>query len=269
MPVPHDLPGSLTLESGLTARAAVAVRRLRTSGEVHVWCWELPARTDPDDLALLSTQEYERVLSFHQERDAAAFVRSHAAARRAVGELLGVPASEVAFGRRDCPGCGDTGHGPPSVTRPAVPLAISLSRTAGRGVLAVRAGTRVGVDIEALRGIHSQNVVDMVTTEAERAVLQALTPGDERDRAFHRVWTRKEAVVKAVGVGLIGTELNELDVRADRTGRVEVQHTFQGRHTLWAVEDLDVGPDWTACVARPADTATGPVRLHPVQLPIS
>ncbi|MFD9359432.1 4'-phosphopantetheinyl transferase family protein [Streptomyces sp. NPDC060031] len=268
MPVSHDPPGSLTLDPGLTARAAVAVRGLRTSGEVHVWCWELPTRTDPDDLALLSTQEYERVLSFHQERDAAAFVRSHAAARRAVGELLGVPAAEVAFGRRDCPGCGDTGHGPPSVTRPALPLAISLSRTAGRGVLAVRAGTRVGVDIEALRGIHSQNVVDMVTTEAERAVLQALTPGDERDRAFHRVWTRKEAVVKAVGVGLIGTELNELDVRADLTGRVEVRHAFQGQHTLWAVEDLDVGPDWTACVARPAATATGPVRLHPVPPPV-
>jgi 4'-phosphopantetheinyl transferase len=263
MPVPHGSPGSLSLDPVLIARADACVRALRASGEVHVWWWDLPERTDPDDLALLNTAEYERALRFHAERDAAAFVRTHAGARRAVGALLGIPPRTVDLGRRECPGCGDGSHGPPRVARPPVPLAVSLSRTAGRGVLALRAGTWVGVDVEAVRAVRTESLVEMVLTDGERRVLAGLDPGDERDRAFHRCWTRKEAVVKAVGVGLIGTELTELEVHAGEAGPVRVSHTHQERTTLWTVDDLALGEAYAASVARPEGTAGGPVVVHP------
>ncbi|MFJ7156747.1 4'-phosphopantetheinyl transferase family protein [Streptomyces sp. NPDC101118] len=263
MPVPHGSPGSLTLDPALRADAEQAVRALRASGEVHVWWWALPARTDPDDLALLNTAEYERALRFHAERDAAGFVRAHASARRALAGLLGVPAAEVDLGRRVCPGCGDGSHGPPSVLRPAVPLAVSLSRTDGLGVLAVRAGTRVGVDVEARRDVRADTLAELVLSESERRVLAGLAPGPDRDAAFHRCWTRKEAVVKAVGVGLIGTELTALEVHMEDDGPVAVSHSHQGVNTLWSVSDLDVGAGYTAALARPDRSATGPVVLHP------
>ncbi|WP_254667506.1 4'-phosphopantetheinyl transferase family protein, partial [Streptomyces sp. SolWspMP-sol7th] len=93
-----------------------------------------------------------------------------------------------------------------------VPLAVSLSRTTGCGVLAVRAGDWVGVDVEAYRPLGSDALAETVLTAAERRQLGAVAPGAAREEVFHRAWTRKEAVVKAVGLGLLGMPLNALDV---------------------------------------------------------
>ncbi|QIQ04395.1 4'-phosphopantetheinyl transferase family protein [Streptomyces liangshanensis] len=241
--------------------ALAAVERLRTLGEVHVWWWPLGDRTDPADHAVLDAVERGRARRFHAEADAAAFTATRAGARRAIAGLLGITPGEVGLGRRICPGCGDPEHGPPSVVRPPVPLAVSLSRTAGIGALAVRAGDWVGVDVEALRPVDD-NLADVVLTPSERAYVMGRPRGPERDAAFHRTWTRKEAVVKAVGLGLLGMELHALDVRPADPGPVEVVHTYRSETTRWEVRDLAVPGPWSASLARPLGSALGEVRLH-------
>ncbi|GAA2920707.1 4'-phosphopantetheinyl transferase family protein [Streptomyces mexicanus] len=246
------------------ATARAAVDRLRRSGEVHVWWWPLGEATDPADFVLLDEQERARMRRFHAARDAAAFTRTRAGARRAVSELLGVPVDAVRFGRRICPGCGDPDHGPPAVVRPPVPLAVSLSRTDGCGVLAVRAGDWVGVDVEAYRPMESEALAQLVLTPDEAGQVLALPEGPARTALFHRAWTRKEAVVKAVGLGLLGMPLNTLDVRPAAGGPLTVTHVHEGRTTTWHVQDLDLDGPWSASLARPsAADPLGPVRLHP------
>ncbi|MFD5794164.1 4'-phosphopantetheinyl transferase family protein [Streptomyces diastatochromogenes] len=237
------------------------VDRLIARGEAHVWWWRSPGRVDPADLRLLATGEFRRALGMLSERDAAEFVHTRAGARRALGQLLGTTAADVDLGRRRCPGCGSDGHGPPQVLRPAVPLAISLSRTAGWGVFAVGAGTAIGVDAEALRPVREALLSDTVLTAAERGHLR---DAPDRQRAFHRVWTRKEAVVKAVGVGLAGTDLGRLETRPDRTGRVRVTHHTDDHVTAWTVQDLHLSDHLAVALARPTGPASrGAVHLHP------
>ncbi|MFD7623004.1 4'-phosphopantetheinyl transferase family protein, partial [Streptomyces sp. NPDC059802] len=136
----------------------------------QVWWWELPERVDPADAALLGPAERARLRRFRSERAAASFTRTRAAARRALGTLLGVSAAEVVLGREQCPGCGDPCHGPPRLDHPEVPLAISLSRTTGLGLLAVSEGARVGVDVEALRAVRGDALTRSTLTPRERAV---------------------------------------------------------------------------------------------------
>ncbi|QIQ04400.1 4'-phosphopantetheinyl transferase family protein [Streptomyces liangshanensis] len=236
-------------------------------GEAHVWWWEPPAQLDPADLALLGTEEFRRALSLLAERDAAAFAHNRAAARRALAGLLGIAPETVELGRHRCPGCGDRGHGPPRVVAPesAAPLAISMSRTADRGVFALGAGTTIGVDVETVRPMREASLSGSVLTDNERAYLMALAPGPARDAGFHRVWTRKEAVVKAAGLGLVGTVLNRLETWPAHPGPVRVLHTYAGRTTAWAVQDLRLGDTVAAAVARPHGAlARGPVHIHPV-----
>ena len=240
------------------------VDRLIARGEAHVWWWRSPVRVDPADLRLLATAEFRRALGMLSERDAAEFVHTRAGARRALGQLLGTTAADVDLGRRRCPGCGSDGHGPPQVLSPAVPLAISLSRTAGWGVFAVGAGSAIGVDAEALRPVREALLSDTVLTAAERGHLRDVAEGTDRQRAFHRVWTRKEAVVKAVGVGLAGTELGRLETLPDRSGPVRVTHHAEGRATAWTVQDLQLSDRLAVALARPAGPAArGRVHLHP------
>lgn len=229
----------------------------------QVWWWELPERVDPADVVLLGPAERERLRRLRSERAAASFARTRAAARRALGALLGVPAAEVVLGREECPGCGDPQHGPPRLARPEVPLAISLSRTAGRGLLAVGAGARVGVDVEAVRGVRTDALAQVVLTPRERAAVHRVPPGRKRDRLLLRAWTRKEAVVKAVGTGLAGVELDRLETQVDRPGPVLIEHPHRGVVTEWSVTDLELGETYVAAVALPWPAGPSAVEIHP------
>lgn len=76
---------------------------LGARGEAHVWWWRTPEHTDPADLPLLDTEEFRRALSLPAERDAAAFVRSRAAARRALAGLFGLGPGDIALGGAPVP----------------------------------------------------------------------------------------------------------------------------------------------------------------------
>ncbi|TFL18395.1 4'-phosphopantetheinyl transferase family protein [Jannaschia formosa] len=85
----------------------------------------------------------------------------------------------------------------------------NLSHSAGIACLAVHPDRPLGVDIEAPRPVE-EGVAARFFSAAERAELAALSP--ELWRAgFFRCWTRKEAVVKALGLGM-GAPLDRFDV---------------------------------------------------------
>ena len=78
-------------------------------------------------------------------------------------------------------------------------LWFSLSH-AGDRVMAAVSDAEVGCDVERIVPIDD-GMLKMSLVDAERTHLAAL-PGEARDRAFIRLWVRKESYVKAVGRGL-------------------------------------------------------------------
>lgn len=71
---------------------------------------------------------------------------------------------------------------------------------AGRWVVCALAPTPVGIDIEQVRAIDL-GIAERYFQRAEYAALMRLTSGQRLDR-FFRLWTAKEAYVKALGLGL-------------------------------------------------------------------
>ncbi|MFD0629425.1 4'-phosphopantetheinyl transferase superfamily protein [Streptomyces sanglieri] len=120
----------------------------------------------------------------------------------------------------------------------------------------------MGVDVEALRPVEPAGLAEVVLTASEGAHVLGLPPGPARDAAFHRAWTRKEAVVKAVGLGLLGMPLNTLDVSPAQDGPVRVVHRYRGEESRWQVMDVDIGDRWAASLARPETGPLGPVHTH-------
>jgi 4'-phosphopantetheinyl transferase len=107
---------------------------------------------------------------------------------------------------RDCPDCGRA-HGRPRLTAgparsaaPGVQLAVSHSH--GLTVIAV-AAQNLGIDVEHLgwNSETSPELVEFALTPDERRFLQA-APRSLHHGRFLRYWTGKEAVLKALGVGL-------------------------------------------------------------------
>ncbi|MFI1033764.1 4'-phosphopantetheinyl transferase family protein [Streptomyces sp. NPDC020951] len=154
--------------------------------------------------------------------DRARFLVGCALSRLLLGELLDVPPAEVPL-RRACPRCGGP-HGKVRLDArdsPGAPASYEFSVTHSGALVGVAVcrggqGAQVGLDVEDADGfVDVENAARTALSGAELAALHALPPA-ERQPAFLRVWTRKEAVLKALGVGLrvppSGLEVSAPDV---------------------------------------------------------
>lgn len=92
------------------------------------------------------------------------------------------------------------------------PFCVSLTHSSEVALVSVALDSEVGVDVERLReGTQNWSLVSHALTPGERARLQAL-PVSLRGEAFLSTWARKEALLKAVGVGLaVDPRFIELD----------------------------------------------------------
>ena len=120
----------------------------------------------------------------------------------AVGRVLGIGSESVVIERR-CGRCGGE-HGRPILAVPAGGAErphVSLSRAGDTVAVAVTFAGPVGIDIESIRAVSRAPLDAVAFGPAERAALPvAAGPGADRARAS--LWTSKEAVLKAAGVGL-------------------------------------------------------------------
>jgi len=181
---------------------------------VYVWRVPLDSVFDEARMAswrkLLSPEELRRADGFHGEGHRRDYVTAHVALRVVLGDCLGMEPSAVklavsppavrskiaaaptkpALSRTVC----DADHGPD--------LRFNLSHTAGAALIAVAPGREVGVDIERNRPLEDLKAMAHTIFSEEELALWMKLPEADRRAAFYRVWTRKEAYLKAIGLGL-------------------------------------------------------------------
>ncbi|MDX3577442.1 4'-phosphopantetheinyl transferase family protein [Streptomyces sp. FL07-04A] len=134
--------------------------------------------------------------------DRARFLVGCALSRLLLGELLGLSPARVPL-RRVCPRCGGP-HGKVRLAMPDAPAPYDFSVTHSGAVIgvAVSSDGAVGLDVEDVEApLDVEGAARTALSPTELAALHALPPAERRP-AFLRVWTRKEAVLKALGVGL-------------------------------------------------------------------
>ncbi|MGW6979868.1 4'-phosphopantetheinyl transferase family protein [Streptomyces sp. NPDC054932] len=237
---------------------------LRATGAVHVWRGRTEAEPAPDEL-LLSAEE-RRIMAGRAPAAAAHYAGAHAAVRRVLAAYLPLHPRELEFGRATCPRCDDLRHGRPVLTGAGAGagLEFSLSRSGAHWLLAVTAGFPVGIDLEDGRAIDFRPSADLALTPAELRLLDAQSTEAGRLALFLRCWTRKEAVLKASGIGIIA-DLRSLEVGPESDGPVEVAHTEPGGPATWVVEDLPMGDGpvrMHGALARPGERAGTPVLIR-------
>ncbi|WP_280725929.1 4'-phosphopantetheinyl transferase superfamily protein [Kitasatospora sp. MAA4] len=227
----------------------------------HVWqgaAASAQADRDHDRVGLLSPGELDRA-SLLAPDTARLYLASHVATRRILAGYLDRDPAELQLGRRVCPQCADPLHGAPAVSWPRTTLSFNLTASGGSWLLAVTHGQPLGVDLAIASGTDPERAAPLALTAQELDRLHRLTDPQLRRALFLRAWTRKEAVVKAVGVGLV-TDLRQIEVAPERPGPVRVRFGVGSSPREWTVQDLPLGPGRFAAVARPAPAA-GRVQL--------
>jgi 4'-phosphopantetheinyl transferase len=194
------------------------------------------------DEATLDDEEQARSARFVRPRDRRRFVLTHVALRLFLARCLGMDPMAVRY---------ENGiHGKPRLAPGLPSLEFNLSHSGGLALLAVARDRPVGVDVERLRDVpDALTIADTHFSAAEREVLRSL-PATEQRRAFVRCWTRKEAIVKAVGEGL-SRALDSFDVDL-APGSTSALRRFDGRSgnvAGWSVRDLQAPTGYAAAGA--------------------
>jgi 4'-phosphopantetheinyl transferase len=196
---------------------------------------------------LLGPDERARAARLRFEADRRRYVGFHAALRTLLGEALEQPPEVLAW---------ETGpHGKPRLPAPS-PVAFNLSHSHDTGALLIGSSQLSwGIDLEELRPVDDiVEVARRVFTPPEFEAWQSWPPGAALT-AFHTLWTRKEACLKAIGSGF-AVEPGRFTAGLEPCGSVApggwrpvTLPTPEGRDTTVLLCDLDVGPGLVAAVA--------------------
>ncbi|MGH3433087.1 MAG: 4'-phosphopantetheinyl transferase family protein, partial [Thermocrispum sp.] len=211
--------------------------------ECVVW-WATPLPPDDRLLDLLSMTERTRYAAYRRLEDQRRFLTGRLLARTIVGQRLGVPPESVDLDAT-CPDCGKP-HGKPRV--PGSDLELSITHAGDRVGLAVAVGVPVGLDVEATTRNSGDDLLRYALSDAELATVAGL-PEPERAAAFFTYWARKEAVLKATGLGL---KLPLRSITLTPPGPAPALLTATGGALdpgTTAIADLDCGPGYAAAVA--------------------
>ena len=212
-----------------------------------VQCWRIVVSSlDPADLGGLSQDldplEHARAGRFHRFEDRRRFIAGRVGIRRLLSAALG-----------SAPVLSSDGFGKPFCADRSVEFNISHS---GDVVLvALAAGFQVGIDVE-----RQDPISDMAATwrrnfhPGEVAELDRLDK-DEALFGFLRCWTRKEAVSKALGVGLsMALDSFQVSTRAGEPPRLLTLPPDMD--TRWSLRDLHPAAGYTAAFAAPVQDLT-------------
>ncbi len=165
-----------------------------------------------DDLRLLDPIERARADRFHFELHRRRYIAAHAQVRRLLGHRLGLPPADVVITRTPL---GKPVLGSPEPVdlelNPPAALHFNLSHCDDLGWLAL-APVPVGIDVERVREL--EDLLPLIQSHCTADEIDTLItlPQAERAVAFLRIWTRKEAVLKAWGTGIGEIELHTLHV---------------------------------------------------------
>ncbi|MFI6392316.1 4'-phosphopantetheinyl transferase family protein [Nonomuraea sp. NPDC050540] len=204
---------------------------------VKVWKVHLD-RPGMPGWSALSEAECERALRFADPLERRRWVVARSTLKRILGELCGIPAARLAFSTED--------GGRPRLDHRG--LDFNLSHSGEWALIAVAPeGRRVGVDVERISS--DADILDLAARmyqpeEAER-VRAAGAP------EFFRLWTAKEAYIKATGVGLAGLRDTRVTPAYEGSAALVGSRSLDGE---WPVRWLDVAPGYAAALVTTAST---------------
>jgi 4'-phosphopantetheinyl transferase len=162
--------------------------------------------------------------------------------RAVLAQYAGVPLSGLAL-------IADA-YGKPRLAVPPS-LGFNLSHCGDVALLAIGHGIELGVDVEALRPRpRALQLAQRYFTPDEAAALAILSE-DERQQAFYRLWTAKEAVLKALGRGL-AFGLNRVGFRLETGGTAVLPQQFThaaAPASAWTLHALVPAPGYLGALA--------------------
>jgi 4'-phosphopantetheinyl transferase len=208
---------------------------------------------------LLSIRERARADALWRAEDRRDYVAAHALLRRALAFSTGSAPEELVF-ERDA-------LGKPFLAQAeqVLPRDFSLSHSAGLVACAISAAHAIGIDVEAINGAIDVSRIAARYFTVDEATALMRCPVEDRAWRFFELWTLKEALLKAAGIGP-ATTLDSVSFRVTG-GRACLTSAPPEIGMAWMLAFIDVGRSHTLATAIGASASRMAVtRLTPARI---
>jgi 4'-phosphopantetheinyl transferase len=154
----------------------------------------------------LNTWERTKSQRFNREKERVSYILVHGLLRNLLNNFLGIPPEGIKFRYNQ--------FGKPFVTGAGKKIFFNMSHSSDISVLGFDPDSEIGVDVEKInqnvdyeviaRHFFTQNEISYIYHEKGNAI-----------RRFYEIWTRKEALLKALGIGITENLNIEVSIRND------------------------------------------------------
>ncbi|MDY6781161.1 MAG: 4'-phosphopantetheinyl transferase superfamily protein [Cyanobacteriota bacterium] len=197
--------------------------------EVHIWRLglDLPATQLQRLYSTLCGDERERAQRFYFDRDRNAYIAARGGLRAILGQYIHRHPAEITFSY--------SSKGKPGLIQEtnSSQIEFNVSHSHNLALYGIVRDRRIGIDVEFLRPLPNASQLARRFFSARECTSIASFPPDLQPKVFFSGWTRKEAYLKATGVGLGGLQ------------DVEVSLEFDREPVLLNVSQSDSCQDWT------------------------
>ena len=198
---------------------------------------------------VLSSEERERAGRFRSEADRDRSIVARGGLRWILSTYCACGPEALVFRTRE--------HGKPALVESPVPVEFNVSHSGDCVLIGVTAGDECGVDIERTRSrLSEEGIAERFFCPREVEWLR------RNEKGFFRLWTTKEAIIKAVGRGL-SIPLSDVDVTDVVEGKasdITLRTIGLESQTLW-LNEMALLEDYASAIA--VAGAPREVRLMP------
>jgi len=192
----------------------------------------------------LSDYEMDRANRFRHESDYNCYVSVHSLLRIELSKILGTEARSIKIV--------ESKSGKPFISDEVLPFSISRTKNSFAFVIG-RSNQFLGVDIEQINpDVEFPGISRSFFSTKEQQRIFSIDSIEEQQRFFFEIWTRKEALLKALGVG-INTELSnvqvlegeniiDMEVISDYADSFKIITIMNDRESLSIASSVDIVP---------------------------
>jgi 4'-phosphopantetheinyl transferase len=215
--------------------------------QVHVW--QVNLKTLPANATkltgTLSSEELERAGKFKFQQDREHFILFHSQLRLILSKYYDCQPGEFIFRYNSCK--------KPLISNPEFEgLKFNMSHSEDLMLVGLCKHKEIGIDVEKVREVDELDNIANENFSAQE--IKYLTDSSDKTNTFFKIWTRKEAFIKAIGKG-IHFPLKSFGI--ELTSPVSLEHLVILNHPSWPdqwrTSELKVSDGYIASLAINSD----------------
>ena len=212
-----------------------------TSSEVHLWKMNLDLSREQVEkqYMILSEDEKKRANSFKFEIHKNRFIIARSTMKLILSRYLNLPPEKIKFKYN--------AYGKPQLVNElkSEGLEFNLSHSENLAIYGISRHHLVGVDLEYLRPMkEAEKLAERFFCSREFEAIKSLSI-DKKEKAFFKLWTAKEAYLKAIGKGISGG-LEQIEISLKEP--MELIKVPENAQSCWELLSFTPHPNYIAAM---------------------